>query len=176
MRLIGQAVPHRHGGVTGQLLNHTLPMPPVLDAVEHAGKHTGGISHRLLLSDLRPCAEHGAMRALIIRRCFKRAAGTRGILFKNQGDAPPVQQAGFRAMPAGRFEARRKIQQKAQFLGAVIGNFQKMSAGQLDHERLLKVTWKGGKEGGSCLLRHICSISGTCCIPPRLRAAVDRAE
>ena len=49
---VGQAVPHRHAGVGGQLLDDLLGEAAVLDAVVHAAEHAGGVLDGLLLAHL----------------------------------------------------------------------------------------------------------------------------
>jgi len=53
VKLIGQAVPHRHAGVAGKFFNRGLSKAAVLDPVVHAAQHASGILHRLLGADLR---------------------------------------------------------------------------------------------------------------------------
>ena len=54
VELVGQAVPDRHAGVLGQLLDDVLPEAAVLDAVEDPTEDAGRVLHRLLVADLRP--------------------------------------------------------------------------------------------------------------------------
>ncbi len=49
VELVGQAVPHRHPGVVGQVLHDLLAVAAVLDAVKHAAQHPGGVGDGLLL-------------------------------------------------------------------------------------------------------------------------------
>ena len=48
----GKTVPHGDASVFGQLLNSLLLEATILDAVEHATQHAGGVSHRFLDADL----------------------------------------------------------------------------------------------------------------------------
>ena len=50
VELVGQAVPHRHTGVAGQLFHDALAVAAVLDAIEHPAQHPGGVGDGLLFA------------------------------------------------------------------------------------------------------------------------------
>ena len=52
MVFIGQAVPHRHPCIPGQLLHNLLPKPPVFDPVINPPQHPGRVRNTLLFADL----------------------------------------------------------------------------------------------------------------------------
>ena len=80
---VGQAVPHRHAGKTGQLFHDALAKTAVFDAVIETGQHTGRIGHGFLFADLGTGgAQIGGVGTLVMGRHFKRATGPGGILFK----------------------------------------------------------------------------------------------
>ncbi len=87
VKLISEAIPHRHACEFAKFLDDRLAVAAIFDAVIHAPQYAGGVFHRLLMANLRaarPDIRH--LRALIERADFKRAAGTGGGFFKNQRD------------------------------------------------------------------------------------------
>ena len=92
VELVGQAVPHRHPGVVGQVLHDLLAVAAVLDAVKHAAQHPGGVGDGLLFADLaarRVQISH--LHAQVVGGHFKAAAGAGGGLFKDQGNVLAVE-------------------------------------------------------------------------------------
>ena len=92
VELVGQAVPHRHPGVVGQVLHDLLTVATVLDAVKHAAQHPGGVGDGLLFADLaarRVQIRH--LHAQVVGGHFKAAAGAGGGLFKDQGNVLAVE-------------------------------------------------------------------------------------
>ena len=87
VELVGQAVPHGHPGVVGQVFHDLLAVAAVLDAVKHAAQHPGGVGDGLLLADLAARGvQVGHFHAQIVSGDLKAAAGAGGGLFKDQGD------------------------------------------------------------------------------------------
>ena len=89
---VGEAVPHGHAGPLSQVLHHLLGIAPVLDAVEEAAQHFGGILQGLLLAHLRAArVQVGDMGALLGGGNLKRAPGPGGGLFEEQHDVLALQ-------------------------------------------------------------------------------------
>ena len=121
MALVGQAVPHRHACVFGQLLNGLLLEAAVLDAVEHATQHAGGVGHALLYANLAAGGSQiGDMRPLVLRANLKGAACAGGGLLKNQGDVLALQGRLFGAGVFGALQVAGQIQQIVQFFRAEV--------------------------------------------------------
>ena len=92
MELVGQAVPHRHPGVVGQVLHDLLAVAAVLDAVKHAAQHPGGVGDGLLFADLAARrVEVGDFHAQIVGGDLKAAAGAGGGLLEDKGDVLAAQ-------------------------------------------------------------------------------------
>ena len=87
MELVGQAVPHRDGGILGQFFHNFLSVTPVFNAVINRGQDPGGVGNGFLLADLRAGGiQIGNTHAQIVGCYFKRAAGAGAGLFKDQGN------------------------------------------------------------------------------------------
>ena len=87
MELGGQAVPHRHAGVGGQVLDDLLGEAAVLDAVVHAAEHAGGVLDGLLLAHLGAAGiEVGDAHAEVHAAHLERAARAGGGLLEQQDD------------------------------------------------------------------------------------------
>ena len=82
---VGQAVPHGHAGVAGQVLHHGLLEAAVLNAVVHAAQHLGGVGQGLLLAHLGGGGvQEGHAHAQVAGAHLEGAAGAGGGLFKQQ--------------------------------------------------------------------------------------------
>ncbi len=132
VELVGQAVPDGNAGEGRQLLDPLLPEAPVLDAVEHAPEHTGGIRDALLLPDLGGFGiEVDRVYPEIRRRHFKAAAGAGAGLLEDQRDIlAPVQLVGDAGLFL-RLQLRRQRQQPADLLRREIQQLEKAFAFQI---------------------------------------------
>jgi len=87
VELVGQAVPDRHSGVLGQLLDDVLAEPAILDAVIHAAQHPGSVLHGFLDADVGAGgAQVGGMGALVVSCHFEGTARPGGLLLEDQGN------------------------------------------------------------------------------------------
>ena len=109
MEFVGQAVPDRHAGKFRELLHDCLSVAPIFNAVVHPPQHTGSVGNRLFFAHLGAGgAEIGHAHAQIMPRHLKGAAGTGGILFKQQRDVLPLVDAVGNARFFLRFQLRRQ--------------------------------------------------------------------
>lgn len=105
VELVGQAIPHRHTGVVGQLFHDALAVAAVLDAVEHPAQHPGGVGDGLLFADLAARrVEVGDFHAQVVGGDLKAAAGAGGGLLEDEAMFLPCR-ASWR-MPAFFFAFR----------------------------------------------------------------------
>ena len=126
VELVGQAVPDRHAGELGELVDDLLAVAAVLDRVVDPAEHAGRVLHRLLVADLGPArAEVGHVRALVVRRDLERDARPGRGLLEDDRDVLAVQArllvaAVLRPLQvAGQVEqeadlARREVQQRLE--------------------------------------------------------------
>ena len=134
MKLIGQTVPDRDAGITGQILDDLLAVAPVFNAVKHPAQHPGRIRDGFLFADLAPGGiQIGHLHPQIMRSHLKGAAGPGGGLFKNQGDVfsrkEPVGNAVFFLF----LQIRGQIQEPFDFSRGQIQQLQKMPVFQMEH-------------------------------------------
>ena len=130
---VRQAVPHGYPGPPGQLLDHALPKPPELDAVEHPSQHPGRILHVLLAAEVNVVlAQKLGVPPLVDAGDREGAPGTgRGLLEKKR-HVLPRQSAAPDSGAFLRLEVRRKAQQIGDFLGRKIHQSQKASSLEID--------------------------------------------
>ena len=126
MELVGQAVPHRHTGVVGQIFHDALAVAAVLDAIEHPAQHPGGVGDGLLLADLAARrVEVGDFHAQVVGGDLEAAAGAGGGLLKDEGDVLAAQSV---MADTGLFlglQVGGEIQQALDLVGGVIKELQK---------------------------------------------------
>ena len=133
VEIVGQAVPHRHARVTGEIFDHGLLEAPVLDAVKHAAQHLCGVGQRFLLSHLRRAGvEERHAHAEVARAHLKRAACTRRGLFKQQYDLLARQILVLHAVLLEALELRGQIQHIVDFLRGKIEQGEKASSSDVD--------------------------------------------
>ena len=135
MVLVGQAVPHRHIGVLGQLLHDGLPEAPVLDAVKHAGQHLRRVRDGFLFANLAARGvQIGGAHAKVVGGYLKGAAGAGGGLFKNQRHIFAAQRVMGDARFLFCFQFGGQRQQCADLLRRIVQQGQKIPAFQI-HNR-----------------------------------------
>ena len=121
VKLVGQAVPHRHAGVFRQKFHRILAETAVFDTVVHAAKHARRVLDALLFAHLRAgWVEEGHAHAQIAPRHFKGAARARGGLFKQQHDVAAHQVPVADAQMLFALQALGQIEQMADFVGRVV--------------------------------------------------------
>ena len=109
VEFVGQPVPDRHAGKLGKLLYDGLGVAPVFNAVVHPPQHTGGVGDGFFFAHLGAGgAKIGHAHAQVMPRHLKGAAGTGGILFKQQRDVLPLVDAVGNARFFLRFQLRRQ--------------------------------------------------------------------
>ena len=119
--LVGEAVPHGNASIFGQLLNSLLLEATVLDAVEHATQHAGGVLHALLHADLAAGgAQIGDVSTLVFCTNLEGAACAGGGLLENQGDVLTLQSGLLGAGILGAFQVASQVEQIVEFLGAEV--------------------------------------------------------
>ena len=129
VKLVCQAVPHRHGGVFRKLLHNGLSVAPVLDAVEHAGEDAGGVGDALLFPDLRACGiQIGHAHAEIVPRHLKGAAGPGAGLLEDQGDVLSLMQLMRDPRLLLCLELRRKIKQIGDLIRRIVKQGEKIAS------------------------------------------------
>ena len=117
MALVGQAVPHGDASVFGQFLNSLLLEATVLDAVEHATQHAGGVLHALLHANLATGgAQIGDVSTLVFCTNLEGAASAGGGLLENQGDVLAFQGGLLGAGILGAFQVASQVEQIVEFL------------------------------------------------------------
>ena len=132
MPLVGQAVPHRDAGLGGELLDALLPESAVLDAVEHAAQHAGGVGDGLLVAELRAGGvEIGDVGALVVGAHLEGAARARGGLLEEQRDVPPDEVLALGAGPLGGLQLTGEAEQMGPLLGREVGFLQEAAAVQI---------------------------------------------
>ena len=98
-----------HAGKLGKLLYDGLGVATVFDAVVHPPQHTGGVGDGFFFAHLGAGgAEICHAHAQVMPRHLKGAAGTGGILFKQQRDVLPLMDAVGNARFFLRFQLRRQ--------------------------------------------------------------------
>ena len=132
VELVGEAVPHGHARMVGQLLHQVLAEAAVLDAVIHPAQHPGGVGDGLLLA-------HLAAAGLQIRHAHAQvhtghlegAPGPGGGLFKQQHDVLPLQPAVGHTGALHILEIFGQVQQIADLRRGVVQQLQKASASDI---------------------------------------------
>ena len=130
---VGEAVPHRHAGLGGELLDVLLGEATELDAVVHAAEHAGGVLDGLLLAHLRAARiEVGHAHAEVHGADLEGAAGARGGLLEQQDDVLALEVAvrGARALEI--LEVAGELEQVLDLLGGEIEQTQEAAAGEVD--------------------------------------------
>ena len=126
VELVGQAVPHRHTGVAGQLFHDALAVAAVLDAIEHPAQHPGGVGDGLLLADLAARrVEVGDFHAQVVGGDLEAAAGAGGGLLEDKGNVLAAQSI---VADAGLFlclQVGGEVKQTFDLFGSVIEKLQK---------------------------------------------------
>ena len=116
--LVGQAVPHRHPGQGGELLDLGLLVAAVLDAVEHAPQNPGGVRHGLLVAHLGARrVQVGDVGSLVVRADLEGAAGARRGLLEEESDVPARQAAFLLAGLLGRLELGGQLDERHPLCG-----------------------------------------------------------
>jgi len=105
-----EAVPDRNRSIVRQGLDDRLTEAAVLDAVEEAGEHAGGVGHGFLPAHLGTgWADAGAVRALVVGADLKGAARARGVLLEEDHDVASLEEPGLPAGLLGLLEAGGKL-------------------------------------------------------------------
>ena len=127
MKFVGQTVPHGYRRICRQLLHDPLPVAPILNPVEHAGKHPRRVGDALLFPDLRTRGvKIGRPHAEIPRGDLKTAAGARTGLFKDQRNVLPLAQPMRLARLFLRLQRGGKRKQTGDLLRRKIQELQKI--------------------------------------------------
>ena len=130
---VGEAVPHGHAGVFGQVLHGLLVVAPVLDAVKKPAQHLGGVLQGLLLAHLGAArVQIGDMGPLLGGRHLEGAAGAGGGLFKQQHDVLALEGRVADAGPALGFQVVAQVQEIADLRGGEVLERQEAPAFQID--------------------------------------------
>ena len=161
MELIGEAVPYWNACVLRKFFNRFLGKAAVLNSVVHTSKHARGVLHRLLYADLaarRAKIRH--MGALVVGGGFKRAAGTGGSLFKDEGYVLALQARLFAACVFCLFELSGKVQEILDFLGAEVQQFKETAVSEIVcHSFIKELFWfrrRGSQVPRPPLLYTVC--------------------
>jgi hypothetical protein len=85
--LVGKAVVDRYSGISGELLHAFLRRATILDSIEHAAEHAGGVLERLLVADLGTgWIQVGDVGALVVAGYLERTTSAGGRLLENETD------------------------------------------------------------------------------------------
>ena len=115
--LSGQTVPHGDAGILGQLLDGGLVEATVLDAVEHATQHAGGVLHALLDADLAAGGTQvGHVGTLVVSANLKSAAGAGRGLLEDKGDVLAFQAGLLSAGIFGALQVAGQVEQIIELL------------------------------------------------------------
>src|SRR6202034_2237641 len=83
--LVSESVPDRHAGIASKDLDPLLIESSILDPVEHAPEHAGGVFHRLFVPDQGFIRSNiGNVRSLIVCADLKSRSSTRRSLLEDQ--------------------------------------------------------------------------------------------
>ena len=148
MELVGQPVPDRHPGVLGQGLHGLLGEAAVLDAVEGAAEHPGGVLHRLLVPDLGAARlQVGDVRALVLRGHLEGGAGARRRLLEDQRDVLAGEARLLVAAVLGRLEVGGQPEQEPQLLGGEVELLEEAAVAKVERHGMLLCSGGGRGDG-----------------------------
>jgi hypothetical protein len=148
VELVGESVPHRDPGVLGKRLHRLLREPAVLDAVEGAPEHSGGVLHRLLVTDLGAAGlEVGDVRALVLRGHLERGASASRGLLEDERDLLPGEVRLLVPGVLGGLQVGSELEQEPQLLGGEVQLLEEVAVAEVEgHRRFLCSRRDGEKE------------------------------
>ena len=133
MKIVGQAVPHRHAGVFGQILDDGLLVAAVLDAVIQPPQDLGRVGQRLLFPHLRRAGiQEGDAHAQVAGRHLEGAARAGGGFFEEQNDLLVAEPFVRRAGLLHALELRREVEKIIDLLRCVVQKGEKASAADVE--------------------------------------------
>jgi len=101
--LVGEAVPHRHARMLGELLDCSLASSAILDPVVDPPQHPRRVRRRLLVADLRAGrVEVRDVGALVVRGHLERRARPGRGLLEDQREVEPLEHRHLHAAPSWR--------------------------------------------------------------------------
>ena len=127
---VREAVPHRNAAVFGEQLDGLLLEAAEFDAVIESAEHLCGVLKRFLLAHLA-VAQKRDVRALVVSRGLKRAAGAGAGLLEQQHDVLVRHALRENALFLFGLDLMRQLQKRADLVGCVVEQREKVSS--LEH-------------------------------------------
>ena len=143
MEVVGQAVPHGHAGVLGQILHHALLEAAVLDAVVHAAQDLGGVGQGFLLAHLAGAGiQEGHAHAQVAGAYLEGAACPGGGLLKQQHDLLAAQPFVLHAGGLQTLELGGQVDEVVDLVGGVVQKSEEAPSSDVDaHGSSPPVSW-----------------------------------
>ena len=137
VELVGQAVPDRHAGELGELLDDLLAEAAVLDAVEDPAEDAGRVLHRLLVADLRPARARGRSRGRPGRRPRPRTATRVRVEVFSKMIAMFLPRSRCCSYPPyfARFRSRRQVEQEVDLARREVEQLDEAAIAQVEAHR-----------------------------------------